>query len=107
MERDDLTNQIQGLNTSLTSMRIQHNEEMDDMISKYNKSVDMIHAIISTTSLLKEDIENMSFSKRTFSFKNNLNSLFEEREHEQSHWTTLNQWGFSYSRKNKKKTIAI
>ena len=79
MERDDLTNQVQGLNASLTSMRIQHNEEMDDMISKYNGSVDMIHAIISTTSLLKGDIENMSFSKRTFSFKNNLNSLFEER----------------------------
>ena len=79
MERDDLYNQVQGLNASLTSMRIQHDEEMDDMISKYNGSVDMIHAIISTTSLLKGDIENMSFSKRTFSFKNNLNSLFEER----------------------------
>ena len=79
MERDDLYNQVQGLNASLTSMRIQHDEEMDDMISKYNGSVDMIHSIISTTSLLKGDIENMSFSKRTFSFKNNLNSLFEER----------------------------
>jgi len=78
-ERDDLDNEVKGLNTTITSMRIQHNEEMDDMISKYNGSVDMIHAIISTTSLLKGDIENMSFSKRTFSFKNNLNSLFEER----------------------------
>ena len=79
MERDNLNDEVNGLNTTITSMKIQHDEEMDDLVSRYNKNVDMIHSLISTTSLLKGDIENMGWTKRTFGFKHNLNSIFEER----------------------------
>lgn len=78
-ERNNLNEEVRGLNTTITSMKIQHDDDMDDLVSRYNDSVDMIHSIISTTSLLKGDIENMGWTKRTFKFKNNLNSIFEER----------------------------
>ena len=85
-EKGVLNEERDGLNTTIASMKIQHDENLEeldekygDMVSRYNDCVDMIHSLISTTSLLKGDIENMSFSKRTFKFKNNINSLFEER----------------------------
>lgn len=87
--KDDNSHLIEensNLNTSNTSMKIQHgetlehlDEEMADLIQKYNDCVNMIHSLISTTSLLKNDIENMGLKKRTFGFKKNVDSLFEER----------------------------
>ena len=83
---DDLDEERNGLNTTITSARIQHDEEIQqlenelgDLVSKYNDSVDMIHSLISTTSLMKSDIENMSFKNRNIGFKKNVNSIFEER----------------------------
>ena len=78
-KNDSLHEEINGLNSRITSMRIQHNEEMDDLVSRYNESVDMIHSLISTTSLLKGDSENMGWTKRTFHYKDNLNAIFDER----------------------------
>lgn len=83
---DDLDEERNGLNTTITSTRIKHDEEVErlnhefgDLVSRYNESVDMIHSLISTTSLMKSDIKNMSFKNRNIGFKKNVNSIFEDR----------------------------
>ena len=83
---DDLNEERNGLNATITSSRIKHDEEMEhinnefgDLVSKYNDTIDMIHSLISTASLMKSDIENMSFKNRNIGFKNNVNTIFEER----------------------------
>ena len=83
---DDLNEEKNGLNTTITSTRIQYeetmerlNQEFDDLVSKYNESVDMIHSLISTTTLMKSDIEHMGLINRNVGFKKNVNNIFEER----------------------------
>ena len=83
---DDLDEEKNGLNTTITSTRIKHEEEMEhlnhefgDLVSKYNESVDMIHSLISTTTLMKSDIENMGVINRNIGFKKHVNNIFEER----------------------------
>lgn len=80
--KDDNSNLIEensNLTTTNTTMKIRYEEEVPDLIDKYNDCVDMIHSLISTTTLIKNDIENMGFKKRAWKFKDNLDSLFEER----------------------------
>lgn len=83
---DDLDEERNGLNTTITTTRIQHEEEMErlnhefgDLVSKYNESVDMIHSLISTITLMKSDIENMGVINRNIGFKKHVNNIFEER----------------------------
>lgn len=83
---DDLNEERNGLNTTIITTRIQHEEEMErlnhefgDLVSKYNESVDMIHSLISTTTLMKSDIENMGVINRNIGFKKHVNNIFEER----------------------------
>ena len=83
---DDLNEERNGLNTTITTTRIQHEEEMErlnhefgNLVSKYNESVDMIHSLISTTTLMKSDIENMGVINRNIGFKKHVNNIFEER----------------------------
>ena len=83
---DDLDEERNGLNTTITSSRIKHDEEMErinnefgDLVSKYNESVDMIHSLISTITLMKSDIENIPFINRNIGFKKHVNNIFEVR----------------------------
>ena len=78
-DNSHLIEENSNLTTTNTTMKIRYDEEVPDLIGKYNDCVDMIHSLISTTTLLKNDIENMGFTKRTFGFKKNVDLLFEER----------------------------
>lgn len=78
-DNSHLIEENSNLTTTNTTMKIKYDREVPDLIEKYNDCVDMIHSLISTTTLLKNDIEQMGFTKRTFGFKKNVDSLFEER----------------------------
>lgn len=78
-EKDDLSEEVDGLKQSLTSMKIRDDEEINTLTTRYNKSVDFIHSLISTSILIQNDIKDMSFTKRAFNYKNNIDSIFSER----------------------------
>lgn len=78
-EKDDLNYSVDGLNSTISSMKIKHDEEIKDVTSKYNKSVDLIHSLITTTSLIKNEISNLGIIERTLHHKKNINSIYNER----------------------------
>ena len=78
-EKDDLNYSIDGLNSSISSMKIKHDEAIQELSSKYNECVDLIHSLITTTSLIKNEISNMGFTKRTLHYKKNINSIYKEK----------------------------
>lgn len=78
-EKDNLSDEVDGLKQSLTSIKIRDDEEINTLTNKYNKSVDFIHSLISTSILIQTDIKDMSFTKRAFNYKNNINSIYKER----------------------------
>lgn len=78
-EKDDLNYSVDGLNSKISSMNIRHEEEIKEVTSKYNSCVELIHSLITTTSLIKNEIQNLGLTKRTLHYKQNINHIYEER----------------------------
>ena len=77
-EKNDLNKDVDGLKQTLTFMKIQHDEKIKELTTKYNNCVDFIHSLISTIIFIQNAIKDMSFTKRAFSYKKNISSIFSD-----------------------------